>query len=754
MLKKPKKYTTAALIAPRKYDNSKLKSSVKSVLSQKRLPHFLIIVNPKGYDFSKEVFDLIPDKSDDNLRMITVENNRTKGISGALNSGIIQIKDLVSDIDQTYIDFLDCDVKVKNEHLEICSKYFSENDVVITGTKDGIYPQGFTNDFIFEDLFNEKENIRFSDMCINLKSILLAGMFDENLVSFIGRDLLIRLSEIKQKIISISTETIDYDVKEYEEDSNSKEITKRGIQLFWDKYSPRLPKSERKKYINKAKKLYDINLNTKKKQVKNEEKKFETLFEPFHLIIGVIHGSNQEIKTLLKDIIALKKEHFVKGIDTVILENCSEEQDLAEIDRYLNQISKDSIIIPKKQQIKDAKKGMFGIPFSRGRSQLPISKARTLLQKYLYVFVKIKGEQNSIIWIIDEDMRIHKKVHQYIPLVPAFREELGIDVLLGNFEGGSPNPPINAVRVQLLDLFNNLERLNDHDDEEVLDDHGDKNIILRKKYPDYYYDLSRRHYGHLESPYWLNKNDENETVIKFRKRIFKNLNKILTGEPFFRPLISDIPNNPLKKVKTSANRGGNAFIFNHDTLRKTPNPTITIDGEKFRRSDMLWALINLYHYNYDIRFVDFPVYHEGSVDVEPEFDISKTVGELFGASLYAGLSEFMSENPNCCFKFDNSQLENICNITIDYLENRRKRYELNFKRIQGLMIALEKYENFEEVEDFLLKLKQSFSKENIEKFRKKSHIKDIQELKSCLKSIEKQVVEYSNAEDFKEFLRG
>ena len=160
---------------------------------------------------------------------------------------------------------------------------------------------------------------------------------------------------------------------------------------------------------------------------------------------------------------------------------------------------------------------------------------------------------------------------------------------------------------------------------------------------------------------------------------------------------------------------------------------------------MLWALINRYHYGYDVRIVNFPVYHSRTVKTKYDIDIKKTIQEIHGASLYAGLSEFYSWNGLTKFDFSEQQMDQICEIASKYFECRMTNYKLNFERIGELCIELERYSKYMQVKEYLEKIHSIFSEENINNFVIDSRKLDSDEIKRSLISISTQIDDYSNA---------
>src|SRR5690606_24087599 len=104
-------------------------------------------------------------------------------------------------------------------------------------------------------------------------------------------------------------------------------------------------------------------------------------------------------------------------------------------------------IVSESRQKIDAERGVFGRTLNpRPAGQVSIAQARTMLQRYLGELMK--KDSDSIGWILDDDMRVDERAEQYLPWLPSFREQR-VDVLLGAYEGSSPNPPLNGLRVHL-----------------------------------------------------------------------------------------------------------------------------------------------------------------------------------------------------------------------------------------------------------------------------------------------------------------
>jgi hypothetical protein len=385
--------------------------------------------------------------------------------------------------------------------------------------------------------------------------------------------------------------------------------------------------------------------------------------EPFELLVGIICGSIKQISPLLTDLETLSSASFIQKLTVYLLANgCSS----FELRQFLN------------ADFEFTEKFSFLIIDSESNDLLPIGAARTRLQREIG---RDMSDTNRVAWILDDDMRIPEPAVRYLTWLPTFRDA-GVDVLIGSFSGSSPNPPLHGIRGQLHDVLENLEWLSQLDDRLILPDRSIENMKFRRKYPDYYYDLSRKHTAHLHETMWIEPGTEVHTVADAKKFIIEEFPRLLSSEPYIRPLVSTLPENPLREAMQSCNRGGNTFIFNPNALTDTPNYVLMSDGKEARRSDMLWAIVNTYIKGMDIRAVSFPVHHHRTVGNSTTLNIEKTIAEVQGAGLYAGLLKCLESSQ------DGLSCENVYAEMKEYIHQRMSLYDINFSATRDLLMKL------------------------------------------------------------------
>ena len=216
---------------------------------------------------------------------------------------------------------------------------------------------------------------------------------------------------------------------------------------------------------------------------------------------------------------------------------------------------------------------------SQNRFPLPIAKARTVLQTFLYA--TSKAEQFEVVAILDDDARLPKTWG-----VQDGDEEVG-DILLGRAIKTPPNPTLMSMRTQLLDFqfALDLDYFNSNG--------GDANIVPWNiaNYPsptvfdtldDQYYDLSSSRWNHLEIPrYFPFTSDDDNFVEESRQRI-------LVGDPLAREAVST-------EHSISLQRGGCTVLFPKNfvlLVSEQTAPSVQLSSGRVvssRRSDSFWV---------------------------------------------------------------------------------------------------------------------------------------------------------------------
>ena len=464
---------------------------------------------------------------------------------------------------------------------------------------------------------------------------------------------------------------------------------------------------------------------------------------PFQLYVGVITSDPWTLSPLLDGLVSVGSSASLRELAVVVLDNCSPLQELETVVRRARMAGLTVAVVDEARQRIDAAKGAFGAALrDRPQGQVGIAMARTMMQRYLGAL--LAGDAGSFGWLLDDDMRVDARASRYLPWLPAFRDE-GTDVLIGAYEGASPNPALNGLRVHLVDLLHNIHWLRSLPADAVLPDRSTENEVLRARYPDYYYDLSRMHTAHLEMPHWLEPAVPSETVKEAYSRLLHGAVGLLSGAPLTRPIISATPLDPLSSAKDSVNRGGCTFILNHRALSETPNTILALNGREARRSDMVWAIVNRYYRRMVIKAVGFPIHHVARSSSRPSLNTAKVQAEIVGSTLYAGLTDFLRTRPQHELDFAREESDEVCRLADAHLARRWRMLAQSFHRIAGLREALRCVARPGELHDLLDHLDDWFTTKSFERLRAGVGTHDSGEVQRFLDSLRPIADDYALA---------
>jgi asparagine synthase (glutamine-hydrolysing) len=722
------KLNIAVIIATRNRATLLKQRSLKSIVAQTLKPNFIVAVddsdNQNSINENIAVIEYFKTQSPQ-IRIEHIPNHRTAGAAGSWNSAIDFLLLQKQSPENTFIVILDDDDEWHSDYLKCCSQNIVEKslDMIacdfyrITNEHKEINQAPTklsTNDFLVGN-----PGIQGSNIFIRLSCFLEAGCFDENIQSCTDRDLCIRITDLGYiRYERLATPLMNHfaESDRIRMSTPNTETKNSGLYNFWLKHSKRMSSEQKEDYLKRAKTLFNWELL--EIITANKVANFNVIEtnESYTLYVGVICSNYKIISILLTQLGELQYENFIDKVKVFLLENNLSIEDKNKIIQLTDKELLEIIFITAQMQDKWIATTDFFKNFSRNKNNMfSIAQARTMLQKY--IGQTMKRNADTIAWLLDEDMQITQDTLQGLEILPKLKDS-GIDIVIGKYEYSSPNPPINAIRTQLVDFWYNLCWLLNQKPNENLPDISDENITLIKKYPDYYYDLSRKHSGHLEHPFWIKPNSETETVEEAIKRLCKDVFQIFGGTPLTRPLVTIHSGHILDSVKNSVNRGGNTFVFNVEALNSVPNLNIEINGSDIRRSDMIWAVINKYYRKMNIKAATIPIWHAGKkMSNAAVLDIDKVREEILGSCLYAGVTDFLKTNPDHCLNFKDSEIVEITHNIEQYLKQRMVLLKQSFYRAIGIsknMKNLRIYEQNINLRKLSETIDEVFNKQNFE----------------------------------------
>lgn len=575
----------------------------RSISNQTRKPDKLLVIDDSseaGFDDVKErVLDIRLDK----CHVQVMRNERTPGLCGSMNTAILKVMEY-ADENETYISFLREEDEILENHCkEIlkssrnCKSSLILSNFNIKGKKKPIImTESDTPSIHLQTLYGlnlDNASCLMAAIAVRLDAILEAGMFNEALRGMQIHELLLRISELPNRIwtptkkITLNAppsgyqkhESLDGHIIDRSHELTSSVILdmRRGSRTFCLLAQNRLDKvtedSLHKSIVNRIK-LRDKGISQwrwgikydlkPKKKIKLPLPKISTrtrkVLASKTIVVGLIsRGNQQEEKSglpgLLKDFQWLTK--YVGGIDVEILDNAKiGDKSFAWFKRLNGKRDnlKITVFKPKRSTSDSTTKGF----------QLSIARARREIQQRVASIVK-KSKSSAIAWFLDEDLSLVNRAmcwsddecrQWFIFQLGSLFEDIAKDsasapaMILGQVTDAPPIPGPMTYRLQLLDAVTAIRRLrksNHHDTYHYRDFQRvlQKWVSPGREIRDFYYDVSSRDFIHLEFPFdffpWDNGEFRNSRLTNrdVLQKILIELPKLTKGKQVFRPIFAD-----------------------------------------------------------------------------------------------------------------------------------------------------------------------------------------------------------------------
>lgn len=722
----PRKNTVVALVATAHRTDLLEKRALPSIRCQFRSPDVVIVVDDScddgSYDRTRCVVRLWKRAED---KVAFLRNRRTKGASGAWNTGFDHILSTCEDPERVYVAILDDDDEWDANHLLRCLETAEGNDLDMVAAPFWRIDEHARRTLItppqsleFEPFLVGNPGIQGSNLFCRLSVLLEAGLFDESLPSCTDRDLCIRIAELPDvRYCTTDNPTACHfasgSLERLSTPGSSAKIN--GLNRFYRKYRSRMSDGQREAFRSRAERLFnwkeplfesDGDDGAQVAPTRSISRTYAPLQAPAHLIVGLIADTTRlgEVNGLLTELRDLAGDTGLSGLDVLILENSSSRSSQKELRTLVEKERKAGLrihLVDRARHVKDASRDLVLDGGASRSRKLAIAPARTVLQTYLYAFAKERP--GSVVWIVDDDMRLapllfeedgrlRRRRRRFAPFLRELRRLRAggaVDIAIGSYSGSPPLPFAATVRVQLVDLIASLTWLASLEPTATLPDRSRENAILRSGRRDYYYDLSRFETDRLETPFWLTPATPGERVSASFKRMVENIERILAGEQFFRPLAIDARLDPLKSISDGIQRGGNTFVLDVEALRLTPNPSPIVNGRPSRRSDMLWAFLQRRFFSRQVVTLPFALYHDRSrATATDEISVEQIVDDIRGYAIFSAFEDMPGvlrlTTDNRSIRLVEGLVGCFTKRAHSHIEERLAAFRLSYYRIRGL----------------------------------------------------------------------
>lgn len=690
-----------------------------SVEGQLRPPARLVVVDDSDDESAERTRRLVQGWHLAGVNVDFLRNRRSKGAAGAWNSGLDHLL-RTSNVgpEQVYVAILDDDDEWLPHHLESCLAVVGDGGPDLVAApfwriEENVDPELITPPRSLDtaDFLVGNPGIQGSNLVCRLSLLLEAGLFDEWLPSCTDRDLGIRIADLPgvRYGAALRPSVRHFACASRQRLSTPGSASKnRGLDRFYRKYRGRMSDDQRAAFESRAERLFGWQRTPIFSPPARPEARPSLLEStpaqaPVHVVVGIIADTAQpaNLRNLLGDLRALDDNAELSGLDVLILENGRQPTPDTDL-RHLVEVERRRglrvHLVDRKHHADDARAGRILDGGATTGRMLSIADARTVLQTYLYVFAK--DRPGSVVWILDDDMRLDSLVEEgdgqllrrrgniegIVRNLRRLRAGGFLDIALGTCTGAPPLPVAATVRVQLVDLVASLQWLAKLDPDDALPDRSAENANSRNGRRDHYYDLSRRETDHLEVPFWVVPEVPGETVAQAFERVAARVERILAGEQVFRPIAAQAGIDPFEHVGTGVQRGGNTFVLDVEALRLAPNPAPVVGGRPSRRSDMLWTLLQKRCFDRRVRTLPVTVYQDRSSASAGPLDVERIVDDIRGYAMYSALDDTggILAADGSHVRVVEGAIKSFAGRATKYLDERLAAFSLSFHRIRGL----------------------------------------------------------------------
>lgn len=695
--------------------------SLAPIARQTRTPDYLVIVDDSSPTHRAANRRVSQGFSFPATRVVYLENSRTPGLSGAVNTALIWLQ---AEAPSVSVALLDDDDAWAPTYLERCEGAIAENDLDMVAA--GIIYHGpdaearhlhSPEQLDVGELLVRNPHIQGSNLFVRLEKMLEAGGFDESLVSTTDRDVCIRLADLGTVRYGKLSECLVHHLAEDDRprlSSRGSEAKCAGLRHFYRKYRGRMTVGQKEAFLKRSRDLFDCDPSVEPAvpQAEQQPRPVAKSRNRLDLVVGAITSPDVgSIADLLKSLARELGSRDDVALKVVLLENGGHDGDSRE--RLRDVVGRmalrglDIDLMTLEHQRRDAAAGFVNATEEQLSERKSIAMSRTMLQQYLYW--EAKPRPGSVVWILDDDVTLDGLVHhadgtvrlRSLDYAAAISElkRAGHSIVLGEVTDDPPLPILSCVRTQLADLYHNLHQLAALQPGDPYPDRGMENQEVRLENPDYYYDLSRSGTRHLEMQFWCQPSRTGMTAEQVLSEISSRVVAILAGNQVFRPLAQSSLANPARILDQSTNRGPSTLVFDHHALRDFPNAVPKVDGKDTRRSDMVWSLLNRIAGGRDVVQSSLPVRQERNLAPDMDAAFSTLAQDIQGFAVCSAVRtvlEWRKEqgHRSAGYRFLDLDREEIELSMAAYRRARAERlaaFSWNFARITGLISAISKF---------------------------------------------------------------
>ena len=755
------------MLLPTKDRPEKLRVALESVASQSRLPDLVLVVREPDAQDETAIRNAIRNLSP-GIPVECIINKRTANLSGAINSALVELLARGLCPETTYVSMLDDDDYWDPEYVEVClsAGAASDSDWVVTGIVRYESEHGpgvkltVPETLSVDDFLVTNPHIQGSNLFVRFSTLLMAGGLDESLQSTTDRDVCIRLLDLA----IIRYECVNRHLVHHMALPASNRLSepgsepkRSGLNSFYKKYYKRMTSEQRDLFKRRAASLFGIDIQDgARTETERSPKRITRCCSSgvIPIIVGVVVTKPDSFESLLDDLLRVQSE--LEIINRVVAVDCCESTN-----RLMSLVSETRysplrIKLKASSEVAQASKdGLFGECVEEQNIRRSIAFGRTILHHYLHE--EAMTVPGSVVWVIDDDVRLEKLLDSGVtePIGAADVQdevlrlkEAGVSIGIVQCTGDAPITPLGTIRTQLLDLLHILKE-NESNAGFQPDRTSYDNGAIRRLYPEYYYDYSMLHSGHLESPMWFRVDSATYTEDTIIERALG----ILDGKSVFRPIVYAEADASAVNTDNFQPVGVSYFIANPNCLREFPVLSPRVAEASARRGDTFWGVLNSRIGNYTVSPCSLAVRHVRVANATSLNSLQSLLLDFVGSSFTRAIDAFYREKgfrvgtlpDRIGLALTDTEIDEITHRYLVFLRQRLLQLTFNAYRIRGLLSSLRKtvvFSRSKNLSKLVETLESVFSESAVESFVREAESLGTPGVETLLRELKELVKNY------------
>lgn len=550
--------------------------ALASVARQLRAPEYLVVIEDTLDPHRPSTRRAIHRRDFARTKLIVSRNVRSPGVSGAWNTGLARLAEIVPDPAAIYVAILDDDDAYDVGHLAACFQRAEQDDLDLVAAgmwrheRSGEPPieQHPPEEMVAADFLVRSQHLQGSNLFVRLSILLEAGCFDEGQTSTTDRDVCTRLADLpKLRYARLGVATVHHHAEpDRERMSTPRSITRcKGITEFHEKWRSRMSPSQERSSKVRARELFawidppppfDVRLETPPREAARARNS-----EPDHLLIASVvrkNGADSAADFLRR----VRSDSSGRTIDALWL--TGEATNLRVTTERLAREGQ-PVRVYETSRVRD----LLGVSSDESLRASPHALLGLLAAS------SVEVERGAAVWIVRDDFSPDARVATRagpldLPVDPfavlAAARRRGSAFCAGAITGDDIAAPEFGCRVELVDVLHNLFWLGKSDPASALVDRGAENGARRRAREAWNVDASPFESDRTERPIWLAPNSSGETVENAFVRMCRGLGGILEGRRVFRHAVLDATSFP----DDSARASSNLLVLDPAVLRDAP----------------------------------------------------------------------------------------------------------------------------------------------------------------------------------------